>query len=138
MSVRRNTKNRLLLVRTCYVCGKTFSVTADTPFVRQLQNVEGKKQKTCYFCSEKCKQSTYKHLFDGLAWKRREEREAKRDISAKNKKYYLAHREEICKKKREYYNINVGLAAINNKYQRNKRKLLASKDNRGDLSELYD
>ena len=129
MSVRRKTLNRRILIRTCYVCGRTFSTTADTPFVRQLQNVEGKKQKTCYFCSEKCKQSTYKHLFDNAAWKRKKERDAKRDVKEKNRKYYEAHREEICRKRREYYKANVGLAASNSKYQREKRKLINTNEN---------
>lgn len=99
MSIRRKTSNRQILTRICYVCGKTFSVTADTPFVRQLQNVNGKKQKTCYFCSERCKMPTYKHLFDGLARKRKQERDSHRDVKEKNRKYYEAHREEICIKK---------------------------------------
>lgn len=46
MSVRRNTTNRLTLYRVCYTCGKSFRTTADNPFMRQMYNVDGKKQKT--------------------------------------------------------------------------------------------
>ena len=56
MSVRRKTSNRLTLFRKCFICGKDIVTTADTPFVRQIANVNGKKQATVYFCSESCKQ----------------------------------------------------------------------------------
>lgn len=98
--VRRQTTNRLTLFRTCYVCGQTMITTADTPFMRQLPNVDGKKQKTCYFCSESCKQSTYIHNFDGLAWKRKQEYEAQRDTKEKNRRFYAAHAEEMRERSR--------------------------------------
>jgi len=87
MSVRRNTSNRLSLIRTCHTCGKTFRTTAASPFMRQMYNVDGKKQKTCYFCSQTCKQASYKHLFDGKAEERRRQKDANRDVSAKNRRY---------------------------------------------------
>ena len=59
--------SRKTLFRDCFICGKHFSTTADTPFVRQVTNVNGKKQATVYFCSEACKRKSYKHLFDGKA-----------------------------------------------------------------------
>ena len=73
MSVRRQTDTRLFLIRTCHTCGKIFSTTAASPFMRQIKNVGGKKQKTCYFCSETCKAASYKHLFDGKAAERKAE-----------------------------------------------------------------
>ena len=60
MSVRRQTDTRLFLIRTCPNCGKIFPTTAASPFMRQIKNVGGKKQKTCYFCSETCKAASYK------------------------------------------------------------------------------
>lgn len=66
MSVRRNTTNRLSLIRVCHTCGRSFPTTASTPFMRQIADVGGKRQKTCYFCSEACKLASYKHLFDGI------------------------------------------------------------------------
>lgn len=83
MSVRRKTNNRLTLFRKCFICGKDIVTTADTPFIRQIANVNGKKQATVYFCSESCKRKSYKHLFDGNADKRRREREEKRDVKEK-------------------------------------------------------
>lgn len=52
MSVRRKTEHRLSLIRTCHTCGLTFPTTAASPWMRQLCNVDGKKQKTCYFYTE--------------------------------------------------------------------------------------
>lgn len=100
MSVRKQTANRLTLFRTCHVCGKSIVTTADTPFVRQLKNVDGKKAKSCYFCSEKCKIITYKHLFDGHADDRRKMREAARDIKEKNYRYYHANEEAMRERSR--------------------------------------
>lgn len=126
MSVRRKTNNRMTLFRNCFICGKNIVTTADTPFVRQISNVNGKKQATVYFCSEGCKKSSYKHIgwFDGKADIRREEREAKRDIKEKNRRYYLAHAEEIKAKKRKQYQENREEYLLNKKYSREKRKLL--------------
>lgn len=73
MSVRRDTTNRLSLIRVCHTCGRSFQTTAATPFMRQIANVDGKKQKTCLFCSEACKTASYRHLFDGKAVQRRDE-----------------------------------------------------------------
>ena len=88
--------------------------------------MNGKKQATVYFCSEGCKKSSYKHIgwFDGKADIRREEREAKRDIKEKNRRYYLAHAEEIKAKKRKQYQENREEYLLNQKYSREKRKLL--------------
>ena len=79
MSVRRQTDTRLFLIRTCHTCGKIFSTTAASPFMRQIKNVGGKKQKTCYFCSETCKAASYKHLFDGKAAERKAEYDRNRE-----------------------------------------------------------
>lgn len=59
MSIRRDTTNRLSLIRVCHTCGRSFPTTAATPFMRQMYNVDGKRQKTCYFCSEACKLASY-------------------------------------------------------------------------------
>lgn len=126
MAVRRNTTNRLTLFRTCQTCGKEFSTTADTPWIRQLPNIDGKKQKTCYFCSEKCFAKSYKHIgfFDGKAKERKAERYAKRDIKAKNYKYYHAHEEQMRERRRNNYWQNHEEELLNNRYQKHKRKLL--------------
>lgn len=39
MSVRRDTYNRLSLIRTCHTCGRTFPTTAASPFMRQITNL---------------------------------------------------------------------------------------------------
>ena len=125
MSVRKpGAMSRETLFRNCFICGKHFSTTADTPFVRQITNVNGKKQATVYFCSECCKRKSYKHLFDGRAEERRKKREAKRDVREKNRKYYLAHAEEIKSKKKEEYSKNREYYLLDQKYNRQKRKLI--------------
>lgn len=125
MSVRKQgAMSRKTLFRDCFICGKHFSTTADTPFVRQITNVNGKKQATVYFCSEGCKRKSYKHLFDGRAEERRKKREVKRDVREKNRKYYLAHAEEIKSKKKEEYSKNREKYLLDQKYNRQKRKLI--------------
>lgn len=123
MSVRRDTKNRLTLHRNCHICGKTLVITADTPFVRQVTNVDGKKQKTCYFCSKSCKTASYKHLFDGKADERRKEREAKRDIQENNRRYYAAHAEKERERAKARYWSDRDAALADNRYQRVKRAI---------------
>lgn len=123
MSVRRKTNNRMTLFRDCFICGKHIVTTADTPFVRQITNVNGKKQATVYFCSASCKAKSYKHLFDGKADKRRKERDAIRS-KGKNRKYYQKHTEEEKRRQKEKYWKNVEESRKNIKYQREKRKLL--------------
>ena len=78
MAVRRRTENRRMLIRECYMCGKIINTTASSPFMRQIANVNGKKQAIVYFCSESCKNKSYKHKFDGEAWKRKKQRESER------------------------------------------------------------
>ena len=121
MSIRRDTSNRLFLIRECHTCGKTFSTTAASPFMRQVANVEGRKQKTCYFCSETCKNASYKHLFDGRAGERRKQKEAARDISEKNRRYYAAHSEQERARAKARYWADPESARKNNEYQRRKR-----------------
>lgn len=123
MSVRRNTKNRLTLFRTCYTCGKSIVTTADTPFVRQIV-IDG-RQVTCYFCGEKCKRASYKHpgWWDGLAEARRKAREAARDVKEKNRRYYVSHAEKLRQRSRERYWKDPESARANNRYQREKRRL---------------
>lgn len=125
MSVRRNTTNRLFLVRTCHTCGKEFSTTASSPWMRQLP-VDGKKQKTCYFCSSACYKASYKHIgwYDGKAEQRRAEREAKRDIKEKNRRYYAAHAEQERERAKARYWANPDKYCAANVYNRKKRKLM--------------
>lgn len=126
MSVRRIAQKRLNLIRTCQTCGKTFPTTADSPFMRQLYNVGGKKQKTCYFCSESCKNASYKHRFDGKAPERRAAREAQRDNSERNRRYYAAHAEQLRAKARDRYWADPEQARETNRYNRKKRSNLRS------------
>lgn len=124
MSVRRNTEKRLTLHRQCHTCGKWIFTTASTPLMRQMTNVNGKKQATVYFCSKACKDKSYKHRFDGLADVRRQEREKKRDYTEKNKKYYYSHYDELREKRIKKYWENRDEMIENLRYQRQKRKLL--------------
>lgn len=126
MSVRRDTKNRLTLYRTCGSCGRQIVTTADTPWVRQVPR-DGKAQATTYYCSEKCYAASYKHIgwFDGKAQERRKAREAKRDNRARCKRYNDAHREERREYARQRRLANPGLAAADSAYYRKRRKLLA-------------
>ena len=82
------------------------------------------RQITTYFCSETCKKSTYKHLFDGKADIRRAEREAERDISAKNRLYYERHAEQERARAKARYWSDPERYRADNKYQREKRKLI--------------
>ena len=124
MSVRRKTENRLILFRECGTCGKSFMTTASTPWIRQIPR-DGKKQAITYFCSETCFRASYKHKFDGKVDERQREREAKRDTTEKNRRYYLANAERLRQKAREHYWADPERSRANNKYQREKRKLLA-------------
>lgn len=125
MSVRRKTDRRLTLVRECGVCGRTFTTTASSPWIRLIPR-GGKKQATTYFCSESCFAKSYKHIgwYDGKAEQRRTERERKRDHRARSKRYYAAHADEICEKHRAKYWADVDAARLTNKFNREKRKLL--------------
>lgn len=125
MSVRRNTTNRRSLQCSCGTCGRQFSTTADTPWVRQVER-DGKKQATTYFCCEKCFAASYKRIgwYDGKAEERRREYQAGRDWREKNRKYREAHAEEIREKARLRRLANPGMAAANSAYYRKKKKLL--------------
>lgn len=124
MSVRRDTKNRLTLYRECHTCGREIVTTADTPFVRQIV-IDG-RQVTCYFCSETCKRESYKHpgWWDGLADARRRAKEAARDVREKNRRYYAAHAEQERQRARERYWADTESARADNRYQREKRRLI--------------
>lgn len=130
MAVRRKTSNRLTLYRNCHICGKSIVTTSDTPWVRQLSNVDGKKQKTCYFCSEKCFASSYKHIgfYDGKAEERRKEKEMNRDKRDKNYRYYHSHEKELREKRKKRYWENREEELLSNKYYKMKRKLMKGDD----------
>ncbi len=85
MGVRRDTPNRLTLYRTCATCGRGIVTTASSPFMRLVQ-ADG-HAKISYYCSERCKAASYKHLFDGRAGDRKRERDAARSAE-KNRRYY--------------------------------------------------
>ena len=124
MGVRKNgAASRLTLFRTCHTCGRSIVTTADTPFIRQL-NADGKKQKTCYFCSEACKRASYKHNMDGKAGERRKARQASRDQAEKNRRYYEAHAEQERARARERYWSDPERARAEMKYQRRKQRLM--------------
>lgn len=99
--------------------------SAASPFMRMVAR-DGKRQAITYYCSESCKKASYKHIgwADGKADERRKEREQKRDIAEKNRRYYEAHAEEIKAKERAYYAEHPGLAAENSRYWRKKQRLL--------------
>lgn len=101
-TIRKDTTNRLTLYRTCVICGQNMITTADTPFMR-LMPYGGKKQSTCYFCSETCKQASYKHKFDGKHEERRRQKELARDRTEANRRYYMENRARILAKKKTLY-----------------------------------
>ena len=104
MAVRKkNAQSRLTLVRECYMCGQVVLTQADTPWVRQLYNVEGKKQKTVYFCSESCKKASYIYNMDGHAEERKQAKRTPEQIREKNRRYYLAHIEKERARSRAAY-----------------------------------
>lgn len=121
MSARRNTTNRLNLIRECGAFGRTFSTTADTPWLRQLV-VDGRQRNT-YFCSQTCFDSSYKHKFDGKAEERRKAKETARS-KEKNRLYYQRHIEEERARAHRRYWADPERARADNQYQRRKRKLL--------------
>lgn len=92
-----------------------------------MQNIDGKKQKICYFCSSACYKASYKHVgwYDGKAEARRSAREANRDPEKRAiawKKYYKTHGEEIRKKRKERYYANKGLELADRIFYAKKRK----------------
>lgn len=128
MSVRRKTDNRLNLYRQCWICGKWFWTTADTPWVRQIEKVvDGKrKTKTCYFCSSACKEASYKMQHHGKGKINSEERSrAKRHTPEENRRYYEAHAEQIRARKRAQYWADPEAARETNRYNKAKRRMQA-------------
>ena len=125
MSVRKQTANRRSLIRVCGTCGKTFSTTADSPWMRQMPR-DGKKQAITYFCCSDCYKSSYKNIgwYDGKADIRRQKRESNRDRTEYNHKYYEKNREEIKRKHRKRYWENHEESLLINKYSKKKRKML--------------
>jgi len=129
VSVRKKTTNRLTLIRSCGTCGREFSTTADTPWVRSIIQ-DDKRQVTTYFCSEKCFAASYKHIgwYDGKAAERRKLKDRNRDPEkerARFRRYRETHREEINERARLRRIRNPGLVAADNAYYKKKRKLLA-------------
>lgn len=126
MSVRKKTDFRLTLIRVCQTCGKEIITSAASPWMRQLRNVDGKKQKTCYFCSESCKNASYIHKgwYDGKTEQRRADRDAKRDHAARGRRYYAANREKVLQKAKERYWKNPEEYRERCRYNRKKRKLM--------------
>lgn len=122
MSVRKKTENRKNLYRQCWICGKWFYTTADTPWMRQIYNVSGKKQKTCYFCSSACKESSYKMPHHGNGQINSEERSsARRHTPEENRAYYMANAERIREQKRARYWENPEKAREASRYAKKKK-----------------
>lgn len=93
--MRRNATSRKTLHRECGTCGKTFTTTADTPFMRNIRK-DGKYKNT-YYCCQSCYKKSYKYdMWANQVEKRRE----------KDRKYYEAHKEEKAEKNRQYYQAN--------------------------------
>lgn len=95
--------------------------------MRSIPNADGDgKQKTCYFCSSTCYKASYKHVgwYDGKAEERRAEREAKRDVREKNRRYYAAHAEQIRARARARYWADPEAARAANAYNRRKRAMM--------------
>lgn len=69
--------------------------------------------------------ASYKHIgwFDGKAEERRREREAARDITEKNRRYYQAHSEEIKAHHRDLYWSNPEEHRERCRYNRKKKCL---------------
>ena len=116
MSIRKNTANRLTLFRECYACGQRIITTADTPFMRQMTNVNGKKQATVYFCSESCKQSSYKQ--------REKTGRRSRDRTEWRKQYYARNKEKEKAYSKARYWADPEAAREANRHARKKRKLI--------------
>ena len=103
MAIRRDTSNRLALIRMCGTCGRTFPTTASSPWMRQVPR-NGKRQATTYYCSSTCYQASYKHIgwYDGKAEERRKQRESGRDPAKRAKawkRYYQENGDKIRKKR---------------------------------------
>lgn len=130
MTVRRKTTNRLTLIRVCGTCGKTFTTTADSPWIRQVPR-DGKVQATTYYCCESCYAASYKHIgwFDGKAAERRRQKDLNRD-PIKERERFRRYNEEHRDERREYAKqrriADPGLAAADGAFYRKKRKLLAA------------
>lgn len=130
MSVRRKTGNRKNLYRKCWICGKWFYTTADTPWVRQLYNVGGKKQKTCYFCSSACKEASYKMPHHGKGKINSEERgRERRHTPEEAHAYYVKNAERIRERRRARYWEDPEKGKEENRYYRKKRKMLNGRKN---------
>lgn len=119
--IRKETTNRLTLFRTCAVCGQNMITTANTPFMRQMP-YRGKKQATCYFCSETCKQASYTHKFDGKHEERRKQKELERDRTEYNRKYYQENKEKILERKKTLYWQNPEEYRARNNYNKQKNR----------------
>lgn len=127
MSVRKKcVERRRTLIRCCDTCGRTFSTSAESPWIRQVPKMEeGKRQATVYYCSEGCKQASYKHLFDGKADERKRARDAQRDRREYRQFLYQRNAEQERAYQRERYWSDPGKHRADQAYQRKKRKLMA-------------
>ena len=127
MSIRKvNAQSRRTLIRTCFQCGQIILTRADTPWIRQLCNVDGKKQYTAYFCSQSCMDASYTYNMDGRAEERKRAKDNRtpEQIREKNRRYYLAHAEtERARQKRNYYSRTPEENAAINKHNHAKYKM---------------
>lgn len=122
MSLRRNTKNRLTLYRTCHTCGKSFVTTADSPYMRQVPK-DGKRQAIVYFCSQKCYRASYtKDPFTPR--KEKVEHRTQEQIREKNKKYYMENRDALLEYHRKYTKANHDQCIEACRFYKKKMKLI--------------
>lgn len=103
MSLRRDTTNRLTLYRSCGTCGRTFTTTADTPFIRQVPR-DGKRQAITYYCCESHYRASYKR--DPYRHSEKVDRRTPEQIREKNRRYYAANAERERQRAAEYRAAN--------------------------------
>ena len=83
MSVRRKTNNRLTLFRKCFICGKDIVTTADTPFIRQIANVNGKNRRPSIFARKVASEKAINTCLTEMQI--REEKSEKKSVMLKKK-----------------------------------------------------
>ena len=119
MSVRRATADRRTLYRVCGGCGRSFCTTADTPWLRSMEQ-PGKRYASVYFCSASCYADSYKQ-------RQKDPQKKKND----GRKYYAANREKLKAYAMQRRRADPGAAAKDSAYARRKRKLLMTGDDNG-------
>lgn len=112
---------RRTLHRICGTCGKSFTTTVESPFVRQI-NQPDKSQVRMYYCSASCFRSSYKSVI----WNGRK-------AQRKKNLYYDQHREEVLAKAKERYWSDPETARATGRYNRKKQKALQLSADQSDI-----